>query len=98
MKMYVYLYICAMKDCISLYIHVSMPVCECMYMCEWVILCMSLNISACTCMCVRVCAYVLLDACSVLFCSCTGTPEASALMEAEAVVSVLIAQTCRLLL
>ena len=74
------------------------PLCQCMYMCEWGILCMSLNIyvSACVCVCVAVSVFV--DAYSVLLCSCTGTQETPALMEAEAVVAVLIAQTCRLLL
>lgn len=41
---------------------------------------------------------MLVDAHSVLLCSCTGTWEMSRLMEAEAVVAVLIAQTYRLLL
>lgn len=43
-------------------------------------------------------ADVFFDTLSVLLCSCTGTQEMLALMEAEAVVSVLIAQACRLLL
>lgn len=59
--------------------------------------CMSLNTSESVCVCVHVCADVLLNAYSVLPCSCTGTPEVSALMEAGAVVAVLIAQTRRLL-
>lgn len=47
---------------------------------------------------VCVAADVFFDALSVLLCSCTGTQETLALMEAEAVVAVLIAQACRLLL
>lgn len=50
------------------------------------------------CVYVFSCTEVLVDVYSVLFCSCTGTQEMPALMEAEAVVAVLIAQTCRLLL
>lgn len=58
---------------------------------------LSLSLCVCVCVCVHVCVDVLLNAYSVLPCSCTGTPEVSALMEAGAVAAVLIAQTRRLL-